>query len=122
MPLAPPMFPQQAPAGPASPPTGNPGEAAAASAQVRQAIQLLEQALPKLGIGTKQHEACVNAIKGLAKQYPAQDEVPGVQQTALLALQRQMREGGMMRQLMAQQGGGGGGGPPGGGGPMAGAM
>lgn len=121
MPLAPPMFPQQAPAAPASPPTGNPGEMAAGMAQVRQSIQLLEAALPKFGIGTKQHEAAINAIKGLSKQFPAQDEAPGVQNTALVALQRQMREGAMMRQLMAQQGGGGGG-PPGGGGPMAGAM
>lgn len=109
MPFASPMFPTQGPAAPASAPTANPGEIASAMAIVRQSIQLLEQALPKLEIGTKQHEACVNAIRGLSKAYPVQNDAPGVDNTALLGLQRQSREGAMMRQLMQMQGQGGGG-------------
>lgn len=123
MPLGPPMFPTPGPAGPASPPTGNPGTMVAAMAKVREAVRILEQALPDLEIGSDQHEACVNALKALTKAYPATDEMPGIQNSALMGLQRDAQEGAMMQQLMrSMQGGGGGapapGGPPPGGLPM----
>lgn len=116
MPL--PMFPKPGPAAPASPPTGNPGEMATAMAQVRQALQILEMALPKLEPGSKQHQSCVDAVSKLSKSFPATDELPGIQNTTLMDMARQAKQGAMMRQLMAS--GGGGGAPPapaGGGGP-----
>lgn len=113
MPLAPPMMPQQGPAGPAAAPTGNPGEAAAASAKVRVHLQGLEQCLVALPIGSDMHDAVVKAIGGLSKAFPPSDEVPGIQDTALLGLQRSAEQSAMMRQLMASMGGQGGGGPAG---------
>lgn len=113
--MPPPMFPQPGPPAPAAPPTGNPGEMAAAMAQVRQAISILEMTLPKLAIGSEQHKACIDALKTLTKAYPVTDEVPGLQSTALMGMMRNSRQGAVMQQLMRQQAGGeGGGGPPGG--------
>lgn len=110
--MPPPMFPQPGPAAPASAPTGNPGEMATAMAQVRQAIQILEQALPKLETGGEQHKATLDALQKLSKAYPATNSVPGIENTTLMGLMRNARQGAVMRQL-AQSGGGGGGGPPG---------
>lgn len=107
------MMPPMAPPGPASPPSGNPGEAAAASAKVRLHLQGLEQALAGLPIGSDMHDAVVGSISKLSKAFPPTDDMPGIQNTALLGLKRSAQEGAMMRQLMASMGGGGGG-PPGG--------
>lgn len=87
-------------------------------AKVREAIRILEKALPELPVGSDQHESCVKAITGLSKAYPTSDEMPGIQNSTLMGLQRDAKEGAQMRQLqmmMGEQGGGGG--PPGAGGP-----
>lgn len=102
MPMGAPMFPQGGPASQAAAPSGNPGEQAAAMATIRQASKILEMALPKLDIASEQYKAAVDALRTLAKAFPEQEEAPGVQTTALLGLQREAREGAMMRQLMMQ--------------------
>lgn len=107
------MLPKAAPPGPASPPTGNPGLAATAMAKVREAIRILEKALPELPVGSPQHESCVKAITGLSKAYPTSDEMPGIQNSTLMGLQRDAKEGAQMRQLQQMMGAGGGGAPGG---------
>lgn len=81
-------------------------------AKVREAIRILEKALPELPVGSDQHESCVKAIKDLSKAYPTSDEMPGIQNSTLMGLQRDAQEGAQMRQLQSMMGQGGGG-PPG---------
>lgn len=120
MPLAPPLIPKAGPPGPASPPTGNPGEMAQAVAQLREAVRIIEKALPRLQVGSEPHKEAVKAISGLSKAVPATEEMPGIQNSTLMGMQRSAKEGAQMQALMRMmgaQGGGGGGGAPGAGGP-----
>lgn len=122
MPLAPPMQTPVAPPGPASPPTGNPGQVAVAQAKVREAISIIEKVLPELQIGSPEHEAVVDSVRKLSKAFPAGAAMPGIQNATLMGLQRNAKESGVMQQLMASMGKGGGGAPPmagGGGAPPA---
>lgn len=119
MPFAPPMQARQGPAGPASPPTGNPGLNAAALAQVREAITILEKALPNLQIGSDPHKAVIDSIGKLAKAIPATEAMPGIQTSTLLSLLRDSQQGAPMKALMGGAAGPGGGQPGGGGGPAA---
>jgi len=75
----------------------------AALAKVREAVHLLELALPEIETGSDQHKAVVDAIQKLGKAVPASDEIPGVQQSALLGLQQRAQQTAALRQLMAQQ-------------------
>ncbi len=100
-------------AGPASPPTGTPGIAADAMSKVREAIKLIELALPGLPPGTEAHKNTIDALGKLSKAFPASEEVPGVQNTQLQALQQQAQKSAMMQALMrAMQGAGGPATPP----------
>lgn len=117
MPLSAPMQQPIAPPAPVSAPTGNPGQVAVASAKVREGISIIEKALPELQIGSPQHGAVVDAIRKLSKEFPVTDHMPGIQNSALMGLQRDAQGGGMMKQLMASMakpGGGAPGGMPGG--------
>jgi hypothetical protein len=85
--------------------------------KLREAIKLIELALPGLPPGTDAHKATVDALGKLSKAFPASEEVPGVQQTQLRALADQAQKSAAMQSLLrmnAQQGGGAGGPPPGG--------
>lgn len=104
MPLPSPMLPPAGPPSPTSPPTGNPGQVAVASAKIREAIAILEKALPELPTGGPQHEACVESLRKLSKAFPATDHMPGIQNATLMGLQREAREGGVMQSLMKQMG------------------
>lgn len=105
---------------PVSAPTGNPGKSAAALAKAREAVKLLEAALPDLPTGSDPYKAVLSSIQGISKHISPADEVPGVQQTALRDLQQSAGKGAMMQQLMRSMGGGegapgaGGGAAPGG--------
>lgn len=129
MPPLPLMMPPMGSAGPASPPTANPGAMADAMSKVREAINLLELALPSLEIGSEPHSAVLKALPALSKTVPASEAVPGVQNTQLLALQQKAQQSAAMQAVMRAMGGGGGGGPggppgapPGPPAPMGGAM
>ncbi len=100
--------------GPASPPTEHAGLQAAAVSKVREAIKLIELALPGLAKGSEEHKSVIDALSKLAKAFPASEEVPGIQATQLRGLAQQAQSSGMMQSLMraAQQQGGGQGGPP----------
>lgn len=99
------MFPKPGPAGPASAPTGNPGEVAASMAKVREAVRILEQALPGLAVGTKPYEAVIKAIQSISKEVPASEAIPGIQNSTLMGLQRSAREGAQNQALMRMMGG-----------------
>lgn len=110
MPLAPTLMkPPVGNTGPASPPTGNPGLMADALTKVREAVRLLEMALPNFPVGSDPHKDTLKAIQSLSKSVPASAEVPGVQQTTLADLQQQAQKSAMFQQVqrsLAAQGGG----------------
>jgi len=109
--------------GPASPPTGNAGLAADAMSKMREAIKLIEMALPQLPPGTEAHKNTIDALGKLSKAFPATEEVPGVQKTQLQGLGDQAQKSAMMQavlRMLAGAGGAGGAAPGGGGSPMPG--
>ncbi len=89
---------------PASKATGNPGETAAALAQVREAVNLLHVCLPKLPIGSEPHKAVMDSITKLSKVVPSGDMQPGIQNTALQSLQNQRQQQAPLQQVMAAMG------------------
>lgn len=52
---------------PAASPSANPGDEAHAAMQIRQALQLLQEALPKISLESPLHAAVTNSVKSLAK-------------------------------------------------------
>ena len=86
--------------GPISMPTGNPGQQANALAKVREAIKMLEGALPNIPTGSEPYKAVLDAITKISKHVAPSAEVPGVQQTALRDLGQQAQQSAMMQSLM----------------------
>jgi len=68
--------------------SASPGAAAQSMAQVREAIQLLQKALPGLPVGTEIHQKVVKNITDLSKMVPASATNPQVQMTELRDLQQ----------------------------------
>ena len=87
-------------------------------AKVREAINILQAALPEFSPGTEPHSKILASIQSISKVIPPSAEVPGVQQTALRDLQSQAGKSAMLNQVM-QSLGGAGAGPGGGGQPPA---
>lgn len=104
-------------ASPISAPSGNPGSNANAMAKIREAVKILEQALPDLPTGSDPYKATLSAIQGISKHVSPADEVPGVQKTALRDLSQQADKSGMMQALQRSMGSLGGAGQGGGGAP-----
>lgn len=115
MPLALPMTPSPGPASPIAPATGNPGMAAAAMAQVREAVSILEKALPELPTGSDTHKAVLEALTKLVKHFPASAASPAIQKTTLAGLVQRAQQDQMMNAVRASMAakGAGPGGPPG---------
>lgn len=82
-PALPPSVTGTPPAGfsPVPQPSGNPGDVAQALGVVREAVHLLQQALPKLPTGSDPHKSVVESIAKLSKIAPAAEAAPGVQKT-----------------------------------------
>ncbi len=104
-------------ASPISVPSGSPGSQAGAMSKVREAINILQAALPEFPPGSDPHKAVLSAISNISKYVQPSAEVPGVQQSALRDLQGQAQKSGMLQQVMSSLGGGaagqgGGGAPP----------
>ena len=100
-------------------PTGNPGQVANGLAQLREAIRIMEKALPALGMGTEPYKAVLNSMNSLGKFIPPSAEVPGMARTTAAGLMNDANKGGMMSAVQgalapggASAGGGGGGGAP----------
>jgi len=88
-------------AGPAGPRTGNAGMAADAMTKVREAVHLLEMALPGFEVGSEPHKAVLKMIQDGSKLAPPKQEGAGVQQTTLAGLMERAKQ---MQQLQALQG------------------
>ncbi len=74
---------------------------------MREAINILQGALPQLPIGSEPHKAVMSAIQGISKYIPPSAAVPGVQQTALRDLQQNAGKNAMLQQVMSSLGAGG---------------
>lgn len=107
MPMMPPSLSGKPPmgSGPMSVPSGSPGTNAGAMAKVREAINILQAALPEFPPGSDPHKAVLNAISSISKYVPPSSEVPGVQQTALRDLQQNAGKNQMLQQVMSSLGG-----------------
>jgi hypothetical protein len=92
-------------------------------AKVREAINILQAALPNFPAGSDPHSKILAAVQSISKVVPPSAEVPGVQQTALRDLQQNAGQNAMLKQVMSSLGGGnaGGGGAAGGAPPPGGA-
>lgn len=104
-------------AGAAGPRTGSPGMAADAMTKVREAVHLLEMALPGLPVGSEPHKAVLKMIQDGSKIAPTGQENGGVQQATLAGLMDRAKQ---MQQLQALQGSMAPGGQPPAGGPPSG--
>lgn len=102
------MAPPIGPTGPASVPTQNPGMMADALSQVREAVHILEMALPHLPVGSDEHKSVLKMITDGSKIAPASATPPGVQMTTLNNLRQHAESTSMLQQLLrnANQGGG----------------
>lgn len=82
-----------------SPPTGNPGLAADAMSKVREAVHMLELALPNLPTGSDPHKDVLDAISKLSKSVPPSEGIPGVQTAQLAGLQREAQQSAPLQAL-----------------------
>lgn len=91
------MMPGQAPpqisaappnSGPATMPQGNPGNSAAAMLQVRNAVQMLEKALPSIPMGSPLHSKIMKVTSELVKELSQGDENQALQLQSLVQMMR----------------------------------
>jgi uncharacterized phage infection (PIP) family protein YhgE len=75
--------------------------AADAMTKVREAVHLLEMALPGLPVGSEPHKAVLKMIQDGAKIAPAGGQNNEIQMSTLLGLQDRVKQ---MQQLQALQG------------------
>lgn len=121
--LPPGLAPQPANLGGLSAPQGNAGNAASGMLKVRQAIKMLEDALPAIPMGSPLHDKMLSAVKGLLDAMPDEDpSMAGPQQTNLLELLKATQQNAPMAMLARLGGGGPPGAPAGMAPPAAGAM
>ena len=104
MALPPLAMPPMGPADPSSSPTPDSGLAADSLSKVREAVNMLQMALPGLPLGTEPHKMVLDAIQKLSKAVPPSNDIPGVQMTQLTGLQQQAQKSGMLQQLAASMG------------------
>ena len=82
--------------------------------KVREAINILQAALPEFPAGSEPHHALLKSITSISKVIPPSSEVPGVQQTAWRDLQQNAGKNAMLQQVIGSLGGANGGGAAGG--------
>jgi len=93
------MMPVPGPTSPAGSPSDNLGAQADALSKVREAINMLELAMPGLEIGSEVHKAVLDSIQKLSKQAPSSAAVPGVQATQLMAMQKAAKDNAALAML-----------------------
>lgn len=90
---------------PAAAPSANLGAEAHAAGQVKQALIMLETALPQIGLQSPLHKAVTSAITNLAKHLPAGSaQQSGIQESMLRDLALKAKQQSPM--IAAMQGGG----------------
>jgi hypothetical protein len=93
---------------PAASPSANLGAQAHAAGQIKQALIMLETALPHLDLHSPLHAAVRSSINGLAKHLPSGGETGAALQDSMLrdlALRKQQMSP-MIAAMQAKQGGG----------------
>jgi len=97
------------PGGPVSPPgqlgggtmpSGNAGLAVKAMSDVRNAVTMLESALPHIPMGSELHGEVLNATKGLLKHLQSGDQNQSIDLMSLLQMARQNAQSQPMQALM----------------------
>lgn len=92
--------------------TGNPGEVAASVSKAREAINILQMALPGFPVASDGHKAVLKAIEQLTKVMPEAEASPDLQQNTLRQLMQQAQQNApMMAAMRALQARGGAGMP-----------
>lgn len=93
----------QAPAnvGPVSQPQSNQGNVAAGMEMIKNAINMLQQALPLLPMGGELHDSAVNSVKMLSKHVESTQENQGLQMSGLVELIKNMSANAPMQQMAA---------------------
>lgn len=115
------VAPGPASAGPAAAPQGNPGNTQAALTKIKTAVEMLQQALPSIPMGTPLHADILDVTKKLAKHMQDKGGNESNQIQALLAAVKQAQQSApnnAMARMFPQQGAPampGGGAPPAGG-------
>jgi hypothetical protein len=83
---------------------------------VKNAVDMLQQALPSLPAGSQQHKDVLRSLQTLSRHLPQGAPTAGVQQTQLGDMLRNTVRNALMQRIMSQRGGAG---TPGGPGPSA---
>lgn len=91
-----------------TPQASAPGQGAQAGAlmQVKMALDMLQNALPQLGMGSDVHRDVIQAVTRLSRHLPQGIPTAGAQQTSLQDMQRNTIRNAILQRIMAQQGGG----------------
>lgn len=76
--------------------------------QVKMALDMLQNALPQLGMGSDVHRDVIQAVTRLSRHLPQGIPTAGAQQGSIQDLMRNTVRNAMMQRLMANQQGGGG--------------
>lgn len=88
--------------GAATTPQGNPGLAVKAMSDVRNAVTMLESALPHIPIGTPLHSEILNATKSLLKHLQPGEQNAGIDLMQLVQMARQQAANQPMAAMMRQ--------------------
>ncbi len=103
----PPSLTQSPPnAGPVTMPQGNQGNIAAALAKVSAGLKMFEEALPLIPMGSEEHTAVLDAIKGVSKHLKKGEENAQLEQASLVqqlkAAPNQAQQAAMARMMATQ--------------------
>ena len=85
-----------------------PGDQGNSLMMLKNAVDMIQAALPGLGAGSKSHAAALSALRSLSRFIPQGSPTAGVQQTQLMDLLRNTVRNALMQKMMQQGGGGGG--------------
>jgi hypothetical protein len=92
--------------------TPGPGNMAQGLMMLKQAVDIIHQALPNLEAGSKPHNDATKALGFISRHLPQGAPTAGLQQTQLQDMLRNTQRNPLVQKIMQQQGAGGG---PGGG-------
>jgi hypothetical protein len=97
----------------------NNGNAAAAMPKVHNAVQMLQDALPAVPMGTELHTAILKAIESISKHMSQNDQSQGLDMQSMIQMMKNASQQAPMQALARMYPSGGGAGPamPGAGGP-----
>ena len=79
---------------------------------VKKALDMLQTALPQLGMGGDVHKDVMQAITRLSRHLPQGIPTAGMQQQGFQDMMRNTQRNALLQRVMANQGDGGQGGPP----------